>query len=177
MKVTLLMVQSLDGCITRHDEEHIYTWTSPEDQTFFKKMIDAAKIIVMGSSTYTAAKEIIQKNPHKHRIVLTRDVKKYTQDHRSGQLEFSQESVTALLTRLSEEGHTEVLLVGGGIINTAFFQESLVDELYITIEPRLFGKGKRVITESLDVQLHLLSIQQLNSSGTLLLHYSLKQEK
>ncbi|MBI2442431.1 MAG: dihydrofolate reductase family protein [Candidatus Levybacteria bacterium] len=77
-----------------------------------------------------------------------------------------------LITRLSKEGFETVLLVGGGEINRAFLEENLVDELYLTLEPRIFGRGNSVFVEGdFEHVLQLLASTKLNDKGTLLLHY------
>jgi len=67
-----------------------------------------------------------------------------------------------------------MLLLGGGTINALFLKESLVDELYLTLEPRIFGKGKTLVREGeFEVLLELMNIKRLNQSGTLLLKYKI----
>jgi 2,5-diamino-6-(ribosylamino)-4(3H)-pyrimidinone 5'-phosphate reductase len=45
----------------------------------------------------------------------------------------------AVLAELGRRGCKRVLLEGGGELNFAFFRERLVDELYITVTPRILG--------------------------------------
>ena len=71
-------------------------------------------------------------------------------------------------------GYKKILLVGGATINGLFLKENLVDELYLTIEPKIFGSGKNIIEgQLLDSKLKLLNIQKINKEGTLLLKYIL----
>jgi len=65
-----------------------------------------------------------------------------------------------------------MLLVGGSTVNTLFLKHSLVDELYITTEPYIFGTGKTIVEdEDLYVSLKLISFKKLNKQGTLRLKY------
>jgi len=43
------------------------------------------------------------------------------------------------LKLMSERGIRRVLVEGGGELNYAFFEEGLVDEIYITVTPRIIG--------------------------------------
>lgn len=168
MKVRLIMVSSLDGCITRGDDPKVQRWTSAEDKLLFSSLRDHASLIVMGRKTFEAARANMELSPEHRRIVLTRNPIHYTQYAIPGQLEFTDESPVVLLQRLEKEGHTQLLLVGGGEVNAAFLQAGLIDEIHLTIEPRVFGKGKNLLADVLvDVQLRLLEMKKLNDQGTL----------
>src|SRR3989344_5586514 len=54
-------------------------------------------------------------------------------------------------------------------------RDNLLDELYLTIEPIVFGHGVSLFDHSQHVPacFSLLSMQKLNANGTVLLHYSL----
>jgi dihydrofolate reductase len=91
-------------------------------------------------------------------------------------LEFSNETPEKLIERLSTLGYKKALLVGGSIINGLFLKNNLVDELYLTIEPKIFGKGKNIVEEqSLDKSLQLINVKKLNKTGTLLLKYKINK--
>jgi dihydrofolate reductase len=63
--------------------------------------------------------------------------------------------------------------VGGAHIATSFLKEKLIDEVWLTIEPKIFGAGSNfVINESLDIDLKLLSFEKINEQGTLITKYS-----
>lgn len=167
------MVSSLDGKITKGDSSNIYEWTSPEDQNYFADLIKSNNLIVMGSATFDAVKPKPQKN--KLRIVLTRSPQKYSEFAVSGQLEFTSETPPELVNRLDKQ-YQHMLLVGGGKINTLFFKAGLVDELWLTLEPKILGKGKNIISENdLDIRLQLVESKNLNDQGTLLLKYKVLQ--
>lgn len=176
MKVTMVMLASVDGKTTKGNETNIYTWTSQEDQKRFFSLIEKNNLIIMGSSTYEASKPVIKLEKEKLRIVLTRNLKNYFTETVRGQLEFSDETPEKLIGRLSTLGYKKALLVGGSIINGLFLKNNLVDELYLTIEPKIFGDGKNIIEEQLlDKSLKLISIKKLNKAGTLLLKYKINK--
>ncbi len=89
-----------------------------------------------------------------------------------GQLEFTDETPALLCDRLSSAGGHRAILLGGADINTAFFKAGLINEIWITIEPVVFGKGNAfVLSQKLDVPLRLTQVKRLNRVGTLLLKY------
>lgn len=171
MKISLAVVCSLNGNITRGQEPDIYKWTSKEDAELFRELIRQHGVIVMGRKTYDAVRHKITPKPAKPRIVLTRTPEKYAAESMKGFLEFSSESPLQLVKRLEHEGFGTMLLVAGQEITTQFIQAGLVDELYLTLEPRVFGSGKNMVAGQLDIRLKLLAVRQLNEQGTLYAHY------
>lgn len=186
MKITLVMVSSLNGRITKGNNPDIYRWTSKEDQKFFFSLIHKSKLIVMGSKTYEAVRSfVLPKDPDrktKLRVILTRHPQKYAKESRPGHpvspsqggLEFTSVKPKQLVNQLAKRGYKELLLVGGGEANKTFLEAGLVNELLITIEPKIFGTGKLMIGEgAFNKNLKLVSVKKLNKQGTLLCKYTL----
>ena len=172
----MVMLSSVDGKIIKGKNSNIYTWTSSEDQKYFFSLIKKHNLIVMGRETYETSRPVIKLEKGKLRIVLTRSPKKYSNQTIKGQLEFTDESPEKLLKRLSTLGYKNILLVGGGIINGLFLKQNLVDELFLTIEPMIFGIGKNIVEgQLLNTKLQLISIKKLNKTGTLLLKYKVNK--
>lgn len=64
------------------------------------------------------------------------------------------------------------MLAGGGRLCSDFFVADLVDDVYMSFEPVLFGEGAPMLREvPFTVSLQLESVRQLNTQGTLLAHY------
>lgn len=171
MKVILAMVTSLDGKSTKGFKPP-KLWASKEDQLFFKSLIAKNNLIVMGKNTFVASKDDIKLLPGKLRIIMARNPAEYNNLTIPHQLEFSSESPKQLVSRLIKQGYQQMLLVSGPKLNTAFLKNKLVNEIWLTLEPKIFGSGFGLVdTEKLDIRLKLLSSKKLNSQGTLLLKY------
>ncbi len=172
MKIIMAAVSSLNGKITKRNDPNIYTWTSKEDSQLFFSLIEKNNLIVMGSKTYEAARSLIKLKKGKLRVVLTRNPKKYSKETIKEMLEFSSENPLQLIKRLENRGYKKILLVGGATINSLFLKSKLVNEIYLTLEPKIFGSGKSLLNEeSLDISLKLISTKKLNRQGTILLKY------
>lgn len=177
MKIIMVMLMSVDGKITRGEDADIYKWTSKEDQKYFFSLIKKNALIVMGRKTYEASRERLRLEDNKLRVILTRYRERYRKYQVPEKLEFSSEPPAVLVARLKREGFKQILLVGGGEVNSSFLKDKLVDEIYLTIEPVLFGRGRPLIGEMpLDSRLTLMSTKKLNSKGTLLLKYKVDRK-
>lgn len=172
MNIILLMVASVDGKTTKGDIGDPTVWNSKEDRDLFSEKRDNASLIIMGSKTYVQAKKFIKVRPETLRIVMTRNSQKFENDKVLGQLEFSDKNPNTLIEELEKKGYTDALLLGGANLNSSFFKSNLVDKLWLTIEPRIFGTGNGVVGDiPIDVNMKLLSIERLNNQGTVLLKY------
>ncbi len=166
---------SLDGKITKWDDvQDVSTWASPEDQDFFMSQIAKHKAIVMGRKTYDAMKDKLKLSNERLRIVMTSQSENFSKDEIKGKLEFTNETPQELVARLEKHGIEELLVVGGGSVNTAFLKANLVNEIYVTIEPVIFGNGKMIVyEENLNLTLRLKTVEKINQQGTILLNYTL----
>ena len=74
---------------------------------------------------------------------------------------------------LEEKGFSNVFIAGGGQINSSFVKEGLIDEIYLDVEPLVFGKGIKVFAEAdFEFELKLLEVNKLNTD-TVQLHYKI----
>ncbi len=177
MKITLAMVLSVDGKSTKGSQTD-QSWASKEDQKHLQKLISENSLILMGGKTYSSAKSHIKSSEGKLRVVLTHEPEKYNDDYIEGQLEFVSGSVIKIVSDLEKRGFKQMLLLSGENLNREFFEENLVDEIYITLEPKIFGSGKGLAANfELDVNLELIEMRKLNEKGTILLRYKVLRNR
>ncbi len=170
MKIILIFVVTLDGKITKWDNPFVRTWSSKTDQQYFNKIWNDSKLIVMGSNTYNADR--IRPSPNHLLVIMTGDPPGYKDQYIMGQLEFTNETPAQLATRFNKERYDQMLVTGGQHIATSFLKEGLIDELWLTIEPKIFGMGENFVTqEKLDIDLNLISCEKVNERGTLTTKY------
>lgn len=164
MKTFIIAALTADGFIGR-DSGHTADWTGGEDKKVFVRLTKEAGVMVMGSRTLATIGRAL---PGRRTIVYTRNSAGI---HPEG-VETTDESPAVLLKRLEEEGTHAVAICGGTSIYDLFLRAGLVDELYLTITPHLFGRGLPLFTDVLDVSLHLLESDTL-ADGSILLHYAI----
>jgi len=174
MKVVLAAVMSANGKITAGKNTRVHDWSSKEDQKYFASLKAKARLIIMGRGTFDAAKKHITLSPKTLRVVMTQKPERFARAAVPGQLEFTAMPPKKLLGALAQRGYREALLTGGSEVNTLFLRAHLVDEVWLTVEPKMFGRGKGLLSEKkLNINTRLLSIKRLNKNGTLLLKYSI----
>jgi len=174
IRVTLVAVQSLDGCITRGDEPGV-GFASNVDQVWFREVLGQFDAIVMGRQTYEPVRsqilQDIETRPPTPRIVMTRRPADWQTDHRPNLLEFDSRPPNEIVNDLAARGFPEIILLGGSTINQLFLEAGLVDRIWLTLEPEIFGSGRRLVDGPVDGRFHLDGMETLGKS-TVLLKYT-----
>jgi dihydrofolate reductase len=166
MKVFLIAALTADGFIGRN-ASHLADWTSPEDKKLFVRLTKEAGVVVMGSRTFATIGRAL---PGRRMVVYTTKPGDFAADG----VEATNEAPAELVARLSKEGAQGLAVCGGASIYSLFMQAGVVDELYLTIEPVLFGTGITLFKDEMETRLTLADTQQLNEN-TVLLHYSVSR--
>jgi dihydrofolate reductase len=165
MKVSLLAAISVDGRIAENLEQ-LADWTSKEDKKFFVAKTKEAGVLVMGRKTYET---IGRPLPGRLNVVMTRDVS--GRENIADSLEYMSSSPQEILADLARRGFTEVVIGGGAEIYSMFLREKLVTDLYLTVEPVVFGDGVPLVTGGVFQKLNLVSSERLGERA-ILLHYA-----
>ncbi len=163
MKCFIIVAISADGCIAKNPTAPSTVWTSKEDKKRFVEITKRAKVVVMGQNTWLT----LGGRALKDRLNI---VYSPTPLPPVEGMEVTMKSPAELLQELSSRGFEEVAICGGSQIYTMFMKSGLVNKLYLTIEPIIFGSGIRLFKEELDYRLKLLSSTQ-TENGTLLVEY------
>lgn len=176
MKIVLVFVSTLDGKVTKWGNPNVKSWSSKNDQDYFNNIWNETRLIIMGSNTFNT--EPFKPSQKHLLVVMTKHPAKYRSVEVLGQLEFTDKSPVLLVKHYETKGHELMLVVGGAHIATSFLKEQLVDELWLTIEPKIFGMGGNfVIEKKLDINLRLLSCEKVNEQGTLITKYEVLKDK
>ncbi len=167
MKVELIAAISVDGNIAESTEQNSTDWTSKEDLRFFVEKTKAAGVMIMGRTTF----QTIGK-PLKDRtiIVLTREPEA---EEKMDGIEYTNESPEQIIERLKALGIKSVVIAGGGSVYGQFLQAGLVTDLYLTIEPVLFGQTIPLAKGIDRINLRLVDSQPMGDQA-IMLHYQPK---
>lgn len=168
MEKFIIAAQTIDGFIAR-DADHLSTrWTSKEDAAFFTETTQRAGVCIMGATTF---RTINRPLPGRLTIVYTRNPEEFAQFDDS-EVRTTQAKPEDLLKELEEEGFNEVAICGGSAIYTMFMEAGLVDSMYLTKEPVVFGKGVPLFNRVLDIAGRLILNEVIElSEQTKVFHY------
>lgn len=163
MKTFIIAATTADGLIGQSAHHLSTRWTSHADKVFFTEITKKAGVVVMGRSTFDTIGRAL---PGRRTIVLT------TRPLDVEGVETTQESPKELVERLTKEGCAELAVCGGASVYAQFINADVVDEMYLTVHPILFGAGIPLLNEPLTEQLTLIETRSIGDD-TVLLHYSL----
>ncbi len=166
IKVTAIAAISLDGKIAL-DANHPSDWTSKEDKQFLRSKLAEQSLIVIGNNTYKASQGPLSS---RNCLVFSRSVEgtKKVSDLLTYCNPQSPDELKTLL-----EKYAQVFVLGGAQVYSYFLDHGLLTDLYLTVEPIVFGTGLSLFGDekNLNAKLSLESSHELNKQGTLLLHY------
>ncbi len=161
-KVFIIAAISADGFIAKDDKHSPMYWTGKADKKRFIELTKRAGVVVMGSSTYKTIG-----TPLKERVNIV-----YSRNQKFDGVEMTNDNPRELIQKLGERGFKEIAICGGSNIYTMFMKAGVVDTVYLTIEPIMFGKGIPLFIDDLHYLLKLKSSQISEETGSLLLEYS-----
>jgi dihydrofolate reductase len=162
---------ALDGRIAG-SEGSFSPYSSPEDKAFLDQKIEDADVLIMGRKTY-----------EKHVAKVKKPLIIFTSQAEGG-LEITEkdghmihlfnDSAQELINLCDALQYKNIACLGGAEIYHWFLEKKLATDLYLTIEPFIFGSGRNLLHGGyLHEYQHwkLKSHEQLNDDGSLLLHY------
>lgn len=153
------MAITADGKIAK-SATHFANWTSGADKKMFVEKTKSAGVIIMGLTTYQT---IGRPLPGRLNVVLTPEPEKETSI--PGSLEYTSQNPKELLEDLEKRNFFEAIIGGGATINGLFLKENLVDEIWLTVEPKIFGEGLNLFRGvEADLNLELLETVQLDKN-------------
>ena len=165
MRVTLIMTTTADGFISRSAQDPS-EWTETYDQYFFDAKTREIGTVIMGANTYR-----MLSGPFDGRLNIVLSSNAEGHENIPNVLEFHSGEPAEVLDELEKRDIHEVALIGGSQINGSFLLENLVDEIYLTVTPQLFGRGLSIGSErDLETQLELADVKEMED-GSAIIHY------
>lgn len=162
------MAISVNGYIAKENDDT--DWISVEEWNSYSKMVQKAGCLIVGHRTY----DILTKQPEfselqKIKLVVV------------SQANFNTLSENHLIAKTPQEAlgllkdFSEVIVAGGGILDSAFIKDGLIDEIYLDIEPLAIGKGIKLFADGdFELSLKLLEINKI-TDNEVQLHYAVKK--
>ena len=157
------MATTINGYIAKEDHE---TPWSDEEWDSFSSFIKERKNIIIGKNTYDLMKKENEFDKIGNPVVVVVSKNKIIDENI-----ISVNSPKEAISILKEKGFSEIVIAGGGKLNSSFLKEKLIDEIYLDVESLIFGKGIKLFSDDdFDFKLRLLGIKTI-SKNLFQLHY------
>ena len=173
MNIIVIAAMSADGKIAEGPHQNSLDWTSKEDTRFFIDKTKEVGTLVMGQTTFETIGKALS---GRRTVVLTKDVEQQPrfapmdQVPAEGSVEYATLPVKELVEELRRDGVESLGVAGGSSVYSQFLQAGLVTDLYLTIEPVLFGGGVPLASGFDRIEMSLVDTTKLNDQAVLL-HY------
>ncbi len=167
MKVVLYMAMTANGYIAKEDGET--PWSDAAWNNYYS-IAKGFRAMILGRRTYEIMRKIdeFDKIGNPFTVVVSYENKKKEKNFNFVK------SPKEAIALLKKKGFEKVLLGGGGSVNSSFIKDNLIDEIYIDIEPLIFGKGIKLFADgNFDRKLKLIGVKK---TGNLVqAHYEVKR--
>ena len=151
MNTFIIAAITLDGKIAKYTEHNSYSWTCAKDKKFFVKKTKEAGVVI-GKEQKKYAKEFVRSLGAKQ----------------AGEVEFTSLPPKQILQDLEARGYQSAAVAGGAEIYSLFLREKLIDELYLTVHPLIFGQGIDFVSDIGVQDFEISSVKKFGSKCCLL---------
>ena len=161
-----MMAMTADGKIAK-TSDHFPDWTSKEDKKYFFEKTKKHGVILMGEKTF---KTFPKPLPGRLNVVFT--LEKNPPEIEG--VKWVSGEPEKVLEELEKMGYKSAILGGGAYLNTQFLKKKLIDEIWLTIEPKIFGDGLGVFGGDFNQDLKMISLEKINENSVVSKYQVLK---
>ncbi|OGW31651.1 MAG: hypothetical protein A2088_03090, partial [Nitrospirae bacterium GWD2_44_7] len=157
MKIILMMAMTADGKIAKNSD-HFPNWTSKEDKKMFAEVTKEHGAVIMGDKTFFTFPKPLSDRLNVVFTLLENPPETENVKWVTGEPE-------KVLLELKKMGYKSAVLGGGTYMNSQFLERKLIDEIWLTIEPKIFGDGLGVFSGDFNIDLKLLGVEKINENS------------
>jgi dihydrofolate reductase len=163
MKIILMMAVTADGKIAK-TADHFPDWTSKEDKRMFAAVTKEHGAVIFGENTFKTFPKAL---PERLNVVFTLEPNQPETEN----VKWVSGEPEKVLAELEKMGFKKAVLGGGAGLNTQFLEKKLIDEVWLTVEPKIFGAGLGIFNGDMNVDLRLLSVEKINENAVVLKYW------
>ncbi|MDP1845186.1 MAG: dihydrofolate reductase family protein [Candidatus Moranbacteria bacterium] len=167
MKIILMMAMTADGKIAKNSD-HFPDWTSKEDKKLFAKTSKEHGVVIMGDKTFFTFPKPL---PDRLNVVFTL----LENPPETENVKWVTGEPEKVLEELEKMGYKSAILGGGTYMNSQFLERKLIDEIWLTIEPKIFGDGLGVFGGDFDIDLKMIDVSEINENTAVVKYEVLKK--
>ena len=172
MKISIYIAISTNGLIS--NSRNVPDWLSPEYDQGFGLICQRKNAVIMGKTTYNIiSPDYLPLKEKGTTVVLTTDDQAKSDNPT---VVFTKSRAIEIVEMLAKMGHSEAVIIGGAKTMSEFINARLVDDIFLVMEPVLFGSGLPLLKDvELELKLNLQGVKKLNDN-TVQLHYTIQKE-
>lgn len=156
-----------DGKIAKNSD-HFPDWTSKEDKKLFAKTSKEHGVVIMGDKTFFTFPKPL---PDRLNVVFTL----LENPPETENVKWVTGEPEKVLEELEKMGYKSAILGGGTYMNSQFLERKLIDEIWLTIEPKIFGDGLGVFGGDFDIDLKMIDVSEINENTAVVKYEVLKK--
>jgi dihydrofolate reductase len=166
MKIILYMAITPNGMIATKEDNT--GWISKVESDSYSSIVRKAGNLVVGRRTYN----ILSKQPEFSELLKAVKVVVVAQKKAPSLIGPNHSVVSSPKEALQLlKDFEEVVVAGGGILDSSFLADNLIDEIYLDVEPIILGRGIGLFSEgNFETRLELMGIKNI-SKNEVQLHY------
>ena len=158
------MAISANGIIAKNNDDT--SWISDKEWGSYSSMVCKAGCLIVGRKTYYILTKQQEFAEFKDVMLVVVSKENFTTLAPNHVIAHSPKEALKLL-----KDYEEVIVAGGGILNASFLAENLIDEIYLDIEPIIFGNGIPIFKDkNFERKLKLIGQKKISDSE-IQLHY------
>lgn len=170
MKVVLYMGQTLNGYIAKLNDDTSFL-TKASSKGFIDNVRKAGNAVI-GRRTFEVSLPV-HHFPFGDVLNVVMTTQKI-ENKWGNKAIFTDKSPKNIVKMLKDKGFETILVGGGGVVCTSFLEAGLADEIYVDIEPVIFGRGKKIFADGdFENKLKLMEPPKKLSPSELQLHYKI----
>lgn len=178
-KPFVIAALTADGFIGRRKDQSSFDWTSREDKRWHSQQTKRAGCVIFGRTTFETFNRPLPKRLNliysrsKPEEFAQKSAAEIRQAAAAGetQLYYTQLPLPDLVAKLGEIGYEQLSVSGGASVYHQFLSGGLVEKVFLTYEPVLFGQGQKFLSGEIDLKLKLVTTHQL-SEQTMVLEFA-----
>lgn len=170
MNISIYIATSVNGFIS--NSRNVPDWLSPTYGEGFFNICLKRRAVIMGKKTYDIlAPDNLPLKDNGISVVMTSNT---AANPTNPTVVFTSDSPKEIVSMLQGKGFSEAVIIGGTTVMSEFVNAKLVNDIFMVVEPVLFGSGGLPLLKDvgLDYKLKLVGSPKFNND-TVQLHYQL----
>ncbi|WP_413164781.1 dihydrofolate reductase family protein [Capilliphycus salinus ALCB114379] len=174
-KLKYYVATSLDGFIAHEDGSFDGFLFEGEQVGDYLDSLKNFDIVLMGRKTYEVGLKEGKTNPYPmmKSYVFSRSIQESPDEN----VEIVSENIIELVTSLKQETGQDIYLCGGANLATTLFDENLIDEVIIKLNPFLMGSGIPLFSGKIQQTALELFNSKIYENGVVFLYYQVKTQE